>query len=440
MQSLEERETSRDRIARMLIENHISEAPLTEMLDYTIQLFEDKGLGQDYYGYHNINHELDVTYIVLLFASSKRRRMNLSRSDMKHLYAAALLHDFDPHKNVDKPHEKSVLDFIARDDRITDMMDTAGIDREIVNALILRTTYPWNGAVAEGARLHIKTCFQRSLVTRDDSRMREHYLTLGRYLSVMDRVGGYALGDFGNAMELAKMNAHALAWVPSLIVQRSVAYFEDLLNNESSTFPDVMMSLPPSMRKNFFDAVLSFMHLRTKEISIQADHTYGNLRLVPVMDSMQIRRDPDFIRTLLDIFDELPKPLQFGRDIFEESVADPDFILNTLRLDGTNGPVIGFAKGGPLEHYQLSEEIRDNNYGMANTVFLEPLALQMGYWGLKGGSKMRHLFVMQACSKRYVYLTSFALRDVIQARVGTEGAEFVAKFDPERWDYYRIRL
>lgn len=53
---------------------------------------------------------------------------------------------------------------------------------------------------------------------------------------------------------------------------------------------------------------------------------------------------------------------------------------------------------------------------------------------------MRHLFIMQAHAKKFTYLTSFALRDVIMARVDREGAQFVTRFDPERWDYYRIKL
>ena len=64
----------------------------------------------------------------------------------------------------------------------------------------------------------------------------------------------------------------------------------------------------------------------------------------------------------------------------------------------------------------------------------------MGYCGLKGGSEMRHMFVMQAHSKKFKYLTSFALRDVINARIEKEQAEFVVQFDPERWDYYRIKI
>jgi hypothetical protein len=50
------------------------------------------------------------------------------------------------------------------------------------------------------------------------------------------------------------------------------------------------------------------------------------------------------------------------------------------------------------------------------------------------------MFILQAHAKKYKYLTSFALRDVIKSRVSKESAEFVTKFDPERWDYYRIKI
>ena len=44
-------------------------------------------------------------------------------------------------------------------------------------------------------------------------------------------------------------------------------------------------------------------------------------------------------------------------------------------------------------------------------------------------------------SKKYKFFTSFALRDVIEKRIESyEDAEFVKQFDPERWDYYRIKL
>lgn len=194
------------------------------------------------------------------------------------------------------------------------------------------------------------------------------------------------------------------------------------------------------MRKNFFDTVLSFMNLRQQEITTQANYAYDNLKLVPTIESMDIRKNPEFIKSVYSIFLELPKPLQFAKESFEQSIKDPNIIINTLRLNDCKGDIVGFAKGGPLENYRLRPEIRDENFGLTNTIFLEPLALKMGYWGLRGGSEMRHMFIMQAHAKKYKHLTSFALRDVITARIDKENAEFVTKFDPERWDYYRIKI
>lgn len=432
--------TLRNEILSLLVESGIDENHFTEMLDYTIELFETQGLGTDYYGYHNIYHELEVTYVALLSANSEQNRKGFSDDDIKHLYAAALFHDFDPQKNVDKPHEESVLSFISMDEKLRQLLNATGLDLEIIKVLILRTTYPWVGKLKENAESQIKECFEKSPRTRNNEQFQEHLLKLGWYLSIVDRISGYALGDFTKAMEMAKMNAHALAWSPSLIVRSSVAYFEELLNKETEMCQSVLRSIPKHMRKNFFDSVLAFMNLRQQEISIHANYTYNNLKLVPNIEKIKTRQDPDFIKTLYAIYQELPRPLQFEKDYFEESIKNPEIILNTLRLNDCNGEIIGFAKGGPLELYKLRPEIKDENYGLYNTVFLEPLALKMGYWGLRGGSEMRHMFIMQSHSKKFKYLTSFALRDVIRSRVDKEGAEFVTLFDPERWDYYRIKL
>jgi hypothetical protein len=430
----------RNEILSLIVESGIDEDCYTEMLDYTIELFETQGLGSDYYGYHNINHELEVTYISLLSANRNNTAKRFGKGDLKYLYAAALFHDFDPQKSVDKPHEENVLRFILSDKKLRKLFDDAKLDIEIIKVLILRTTYPWNGVLKENAERQIKECFKNSEITRNDQSKQEHFMNLGWYLSVVDRISGYALGNFSKAMEMAKMNAHALAWRPSLIVRSSVAYFEELLNKETEMCRFVLESLPTNMRKNFYDTVLSFMNIRQQEIVIQANCTYDNLKLVPTIEKTDTRNDPEFIKLLYSIFLELPKPLQFARDNFIESVKDQNVVLNTLRLNDCNGEIVGFAKGGSLENYRLRPEIRDENYGLNNTIFLEPLALKMGYWGLKGGSEMRHMFILQAHAKKYKYLTSFALRDVIKSRVSKESAEFVTKFDPERWDYYRIKI
>ena len=428
----------RKEILNLMVQNGLEDDCYVEMLDYTIDLFESQGLGTNYYGYHNINHELEVTYVSLL--AIKQNKVEFTDEDIKYIYIAALFHDFDPKKNVDKPHEKSVIKFISTEKKLRQLINATNIDLEIIKVLILRTTYPWSGEIKKNTEEQIKQCFQNSDLTRNNQQYQQHIMQMGEYLSVVDRISGYALGDFTKAMEMAKMNAHALAWRPSLIIRRSVAYFEELLNKESKMVKGILKILPKEMRKNFFDNVLSFMRIRQEEITIQADYAYENLKLVPTIENMTTREEPNFIKTLFEIFLELPAPLQFKKVGFEESIKDPQIIINTLRLNDKNGEIVGFVKGGPLEKYKLREEIRDENYGLGNTIFLEPLALKMGYWGLKGGSEMRHLFIMQACSMKYKYLTSFALRDVIKARIDKEQAEFVTRFDPERWDYYRIKI
>ena len=428
----------RNEIINLMVQNGLEDDCYVEMLDYTIDLFESQGLGTDYYGYHNINHELEVTYVSLLAA--KQKKINFTQDDLKYLYVSALFHDFDPQKNVDKPHEESVLKFISMDKKLLQLINIAKLDLEIIKVMILRTTYPWSGELKKNAEIQIKQSFQNSDLTRADQPMQQHIMEIGWYLSVVDRISGYATGDFSKAMEMAKMNAHALAWRPSLIVRSAVAYFEELLNKETEMAKAILRILPKDMRKNFFDTVLSFMKIRQQEITIQADFAYENLKLVPTIECMSKREDTNFINSLYDIFLELPRPLQFEKDNFEQSIKDSQIIINTLRLNDKNGEIVGFSKGGPLEKYKLREEIRDENYGLGNTIFLEPLALKMGYWGLKGGSEMRHMFIMQAHTMKYKYLTSFALRDVIRSRIDKEQAEFVTLFDPERWDYYRIKI
>ena len=428
----------RNEILSQMAQNGLEDDCYVEMLDYTIDLFESQGLGTEYYGYHNIYHELEVTYVSLL--AINQEKIQLTEEDKKYLYVAALFHDFDPEKSVDKPHEKRVIKFISMDKKLQKLLISAKIDLEIIKVLILRTTYPWSGKIKEVAEEEVKQCFERSEITRKNLELQQHIMEMGEYLSLVDRISGYALGDFTKSMEMAKMNAHALAWRPSVIIRSAVAYFEEILNKETSMSKAILKALPKEMRKNFFDTVLSFMRIRQQEVSIQADYAYDNLKLVPTIENQRKQGDQEFIQTLFDIFLELPKPLQFGKEDFKKSIEDPETIINTLRLNDPNGEIVGFSKGGPLEKYQLREEIRDENFGLKNTIFLEPLALKMGYWGLRGGSEMRHMFIMQAHSMKYKYLTSFALRDVIKARIDKEQAEFVTLFDPERWDYYRIKL
>ena len=41
---------------------------------HAVSEFSKKGLGSDYYGYHNIDHELEATYFTLLAANGQQKR------------------------------------------------------------------------------------------------------------------------------------------------------------------------------------------------------------------------------------------------------------------------------------------------------------------------------------------------------------------------------
>jgi len=248
--------------------NGLTQPCFEKMLDYTIDIFESNGLGTAYYGYHNIDHELEVTLGTLLVCGGEESITELSKDDLKYLYVSALFHDFDPEKSVDKPHEENVLKSISRDPTIKDLIIKAGIDFEIIKVLILRTVYPWEGDLRERAEKEIEKCFQISEITKDNPEKQKHYLWLGWLLSIIDRVTGYALGDFSKALHLAKMNSHASAWNPALMIKRSVMYFEGLIGGESNMCEMVLRCLPKHMRKNFMQNVQEFMKINS-EIEIE---------------------------------------------------------------------------------------------------------------------------------------------------------------------------
>ena len=203
----------------------------------------------------------------------------------------------------------------------------------------------------------------------------------------------------------------------------------------------VLNCLPDEMQKNFKTTVQKFTELRNEELQIKNDFETKNLKFTVKMESPKTKKTSEFANILYSMYLELPKPLRFNETNFTDSLNDSKTILTTLRLNNENGDIVGFAKGGPLENYILRSEINDENFGKKNTVFLEPIALKMGYWGLGAGHELRQSFLMQSHTMNFNFLTSFAFRDVIEKRTQSmEKAKFVFKFDPERWDYYRIEL
>jgi len=427
----------REIIIELLKKENLDDACYVDMLNYALGLFNEQNLKNRYYGYHNTSHEMIVTYNTLLASRGKEFQGTVSKEDFKHLFTASLFHDYEPGKIEDKPHEESAANFVTQDKKLLNLFKESEIDSHLVASLILRTSYPWSLKKSEYEPL-ILSHFVQSKYAHNKT-MQEHYANLGWFMSVADRIGAYALGDFLDAMELAKKNAHSLGWDPEYIIQRSVTYFETLLNEEQEMTDKVMRSIPKPMRKTFMNNVLGFFKLREKELEVRASIVYDEIKLITNLEKCEF--DDKQANSLFDIYDELPDPLQFKKKTFFESLKDSKTILITLRLGSDTGEILGFAKGGPLESYGLPDSINDKNYGKSNTVFLEPLALKMGYWGQGGGSQMRQHFRKIAKEKGYDFLTSLQLREVIQRRIErNDSIEFVQQLNPEKLDYYRVIL
>ena len=170
----------KEKIVELLDSSGIEKIDLyRKMLDYTIEIFETHGLGRDYYGYHNIDHELEVTYITLLAAIWENKIQRLDKNDLKYLFVAALFHDFDPQKSVDRHHEESVIQFIELNKGLKKIIEEADLDINIIKALILRTSYPWIGEFKQKPEMQMKEYFQNSKLTKDDPQKQAHFEELG---------------------------------------------------------------------------------------------------------------------------------------------------------------------------------------------------------------------------------------------------------------------
>jgi hypothetical protein len=417
------------------------------IIRHAVSEFSKKGLGSDYYGYHNIDHELEAAYFALLAANGRYEEKKFSQEDIKYLFVAALFHDYDPLKQFDKPHEDSVEWFLRNDDKIKGFIKAVGINIDIVVAIIHRTAYPFRGKIAEHAEKRMEELFNYAGIANHDTKTRKHYQDLGWFLSVSERIAGYALGGFERSMELARTNAHALGWHPSRINEESVKYFS-ILKEEKEMFERVLCAVPNRCKKNFFDNVAAFKEAWLKEIEIRNSIRRGKINLTTVIEKIE---GQDSLKTairesVLDIYRESRVPIGIKSEKrFRMSLNRNDTILITLRVkeedSGALGEIVGYVKGGPLENYQLRRGTHDKNLGKKNTAYMEWINIKPGFWGETGGHVLRIEFLKEAKHRGYSYITSYVHRNVIMQRINKgENIEIVQKYDPDKLDYYRVNV
>ena len=263
-----------DKIVELASDMPITQKDSIEMdakrvVEHVVFEFSKKGIGGDYTGYHDITHELEVTYFTLLAAKFHFEQKEFNQNDVNTLFVSALLHDFDPLKEIEKPHVDNIESFIRNDKELAKLIVPFEIDLNIVLALIHRTTYPFNGKQKEHALERMQELFSLARIDKDDAITRNHYEKLGWFLSICDRIAGYSLGDFKYARELARRNAISMAWPPSVINEQVVKFFKSL-KVEKKMLDYVLMGVSDDYRKNLFNNIAGFRRVWENEVRSKA--------------------------------------------------------------------------------------------------------------------------------------------------------------------------
>ena len=431
----------RDKIIKLSTSMGLDDKIVNKIIRHAVSEFSKNGLGADYYGYHNIDHELEVAYFTLLAAKGqKRQEFRLCQKDLITIFIAALFHDYDPLKRFDKPNEDSVERFIRNDHKIKCFIDDFEISIDIVIALIYRTAYPFKGLIAEHSNKRIQELFTTAGIPENDITLRKHYEDLGWFLSISDRIAGYSLGNFERSKELARRNAHSLGWHPSVINTESVKYFTSL-KEEKKMFERVLDGVSQEYKKNFSDNVMAFREAWAKEVEIRGSVRNNLLDLITVVEGINTINS-NMLESLLLIYKESPAPMNTSVKKFKKSLTDREAILVTLRIINKNGEPVGYANGGRLENYTLRRGTHDENLGKRNTAYIESICVKPGYWGGTGGGRLLRLeFHREAKRRGCKFVTGYVHREVAMGRIKRgESIEIVQKYNPDKLDYYRANV
>ena len=228
-------------------------------------------------------------------------------------------------------------------------------------------------------------------IPENDINTRQHYEELGWFLSICDRIAGYCLGNFEYSKELARLNAHAMGWHPSVINENSVKYFT-ALKEEKSMLDPVLQAIPEEFKKNFYDNVADFREAWENEVQIRAMLRRKELNLVTAVENTDYMLT-NLINSIMKMYKEIHAPISPNEVDFKKSLCAKETILITLRTNTQSGHVVGYVNGGPLERYKLRRGTHDENFGRKNTVYMEWIRIKPEYLGETGGHLLRSGFL-----------------------------------------------
>lgn len=257
-----------NKILRLASEIKINEKDTKSVVLHVVSEFSKNGIDSDYIGYHDITHELEVTYFTLLAAKFHFEQNEISQNDVNTLFISALLHDFDPSKEFEKPLNDNVESYIRNDKDLAKLIVPFEINLNIVIALIYRTTYPFKEKEKEHALDRMEELFTLAGIHRDDAVTRDHYEELGRFLSICDRIAGYTLRDFKDAKVLARRNAISMGWNTSVINEEFIKYFTTL-KEEKNMLDMILKGISDNLRKNLFNNIDEFRRAWENEMRLK---------------------------------------------------------------------------------------------------------------------------------------------------------------------------
>ena len=429
----------KDKIIDLAKISGLDEKNTKKLLRHAVSEFSKNGLGADYYGYHNIDHELEVTYFSLLAADYHLKKGQFSIDDVKAVFVAALFHDFDPLKRFDKPHEDCVETFVRSDNKIGKLVSKFNININIMLALIHRTTYPFKGDMAKYAEKRISLLLTEANIPETDTESRNHFRDLGWFLSICDRIASYCMNDFEYSKKLARLNAHAMGWHPSVINEQSVKYFTSL-KEEKNMLDFVMTGIPENYTRNLYNNISEFRHAWENEVTVKNSIRRNDVNLISVIEKCGKSMDLTLKNSIIKLYEEFYDPVILEK-AFKRTLDDNEAILISLRTNTGKGDVVGYVKGGSLEKYSLRRGTVDVNYGKKNTAYMEWIKIKPAYWGETGGHLLRSKFLHESKQHGFQFVSSYVHRDVIISRQSKgETIEIVQKYDPDKLDYYRIKL
>ncbi|MFI5405834.1 MAG: hypothetical protein ACHQ1D_04895 [Nitrososphaerales archaeon] len=311
---------------------------------------------------------------------------------------------------------------------------------DIVIALIYRTVNPFKENIADNALKKMNDLFTQAGITDNDSGTRTHYYELGWFLSICNRIAGYSLGNFEYSKELARLNAQAMGWHPSIINENFVNYFT-ALKEEKSMLKPVLQAIPENVRKNFHDNVAGFRQAWDNEVQIRAMLRQKKMNLVIKVERTGDLIDANLISSLIEMYKEIHAPISPNEVDFKKSLCAKETILITLRINEQDGTIVGYVKGGPLEDYKLRRGTYDGNSGKNNTAYMDWIRIKPEYLDKNGGNLLRYGFINEARNRGYKFISSYVHRDVIRSRIDKgEAIEVAQKYDPDKLDYYRMDL